>query len=308
MKNTIFTIAAILLFASAAFGQWVTATPKVVKGVTILDDAVRNGNYIEYWTPPGQPGAILPDYAPVAVCAEYAKPGSRFMNGECSVNYYQHIPLNSPASYNCDKVFGAGKCTATSFYKDEPVRYIPSCPAGFQYLGGYRIKPSNDGGYQENSPIYLDSAGSIISSEDAAYYNTRGQILCGRLKPKYIMVSSHDGSYVVKPDGNSQPPTGDWVPTKATLKVEGDKLSGTFVSPAGTSSIDNGKIVGNKDITFTVTVDDVVYSYEGSLGGEMYFGGNVFATWTVDGRLQSAFFTIWRPDGWVPYTKVPPRP
>lgn len=304
MKNIVLSIAAILLFSSPIICQLGMGGPaKVVKGVTILLPEVVSNNNIEYWTPPGRTTPVLPDYAPVEVCSEYAPPGSRGMNGRCSPNYYQKIPLNSPASYNCDKAFGAGRCTTTDFYVGEPVRYIPTCPAGFQYVGGYTVTPNGSGGWAESVSKFKEG--------DQYYYVTRGQILCARLTSKRPVVTSFDGPYNVQfaEEGGSEL-NGSWVPTRFEIKIEGDSISGNVVSKAGTHEIVDGKIVeqlsslDNKTVfrlaSFTVTVDDVDYTYESDapMNSNITLAFNV--SWTdADGGSHKGFIRLLRPNEWL---------
>jgi hypothetical protein len=81
-------------------------------------------------------------------------------------------------------------------------------------------------------------------------------------------------------------PDGNELPVTYTFKVDGDKLSGTAESPAGSVTIDDGKINGDT-FSFKVTVDGNDYPHKGkmyadSCGIDIDFGG------------QSTHFTVTR--------------
>jgi len=81
-------------------------------------------------------------------------------------------------------------------------------------------------------------------------------------------------------------PDGQELPVTYNFKVNGDVLTGTAESPAGSITIDNGKITGDT-FTFKVTVDGNDYPHKGkmytdSCGMDIDFGG------------QSSHFTIKR--------------
>jgi hypothetical protein len=74
------------------------------------------------------------------------------------------------------------------------------------------------------------------------------------------------------PDGNAYPLT-------YTFKVDGDKLTGTLETAGMSVPIDSGKVSG-ANVSFSVTVQGVVYSHKGiyypadSLGMDVTFEGN----------------------------------
>lgn len=69
----------------------------------------------------------------------------------------------------------------------------------------------------------------------------------------------------------SFPRNGQTYSSTLTLKMEGDKLSGTLSSPLGTAPISEGKVSGN-DISFMVVrkaqYDEIAVSYTGKIDGE----------------------------------------
>jgi hypothetical protein len=72
-------------------------------------------------------------------------------------------------------------------------------------------------------------------------------------------------------------PDGNDLQVTYNFKVDGDKLTGTGESPAGTVTIDDGKITGDA-FTFKVTVDGTDYPHSGkmyadSCGLDIDFGG-----------------------------------
>jgi hypothetical protein len=86
--------------------------------------------------------------------------------------------------------------------------------------------------------------------------------------------------------GVMKTPDGNELQVTYNFKVDGDKLSGTAESPAGSVSIDDGKINGDT-FTFKVTVDGNDYPHKGkmytdSCGIDIDFGG------------QSVHFTVTR--------------
>lgn len=86
--------------------------------------------------------------------------------------------------------------------------------------------------------------------------------------------------------GTIKTPDGQELPVTYTFKADGDKLTGTAESPAGSVTVDNGKITGDT-FTFKVTVDGNDYPHKGkmyadSCGMDIDFGG------------QSTHFTIKR--------------
>jgi hypothetical protein len=77
-------------------------------------------------------------------------------------------------------------------------------------------------------------------------------------------------------------PDGNELPVTYNFKADGDKLTGTAESPAGTVSIDNGKITGDT-FSFKVTVDGTDYPHKGkmyadSCGIDIDFGGATIHT------------------------------
>ncbi len=86
--------------------------------------------------------------------------------------------------------------------------------------------------------------------------------------------------------GSIKTPDGQELPVTYNFKTSGDVLTGTAESPAGSVTIDNGKITGDT-FTFKVTVDGNDYPHKGkiyadSCGMDIDFGG------------QSSHFTIKR--------------
>ena len=59
-------------------------------------------------------------------------------------------------------------------------------------------------------------------------------------------------------------PDGNDLQVTYNFKVDGDKLTGTGESPAGTVTIDDGKITGDT-FTFKVTVDGSDYPHSGKM-------------------------------------------
>lgn len=303
MKNIIFVIAALVLLAPATTGQILSGvTDKVVKGVTILLPEVISGNNIEYWTPPGRTTPVLPDFEPGPVCTGNTAPGGRFTTNPCAAKADGQVP-NFPPAYNCETVFGAGKCTKTDFYAGAPGRYIPTCPTGFQYVGGYTVTPNGSGGWSESVSKFKEG--------DQYYYVTRGQILCARLTPKRPVVTSFDGPYTVMfAEESKNALTGDWVPTGFDIKIVGDKLSGTVVSKAGRQPIEDGKIseeISSLDgrtvfklAEFTITVGDIDYKYV----SEAPITSNLILDFKVEwldaeGDPHRASIRFVRPDEWL---------
>jgi len=77
--------------------------------------------------------------------------------------------------------------------------------------------------------------------------------------------------------GAIKTPDGNEIQVTYNFKVDGDKLSGTADSPAGSVTIDNGKITGDT-FSFKVTVDGNDYPHKGkfytdSCGMDIDFGG-----------------------------------
>ena|ERR1700741_3951758 len=77
-------------------------------------------------------------------------------------------------------------------------------------------------------------------------------------------------------------PDGNELQVTYNFKADGDKLTGTAESPAGTVSIDDGKITGDT-FSFKVTVDGTDYPHKGkmyadSCGIDIDFGGATIHT------------------------------
>ena len=86
--------------------------------------------------------------------------------------------------------------------------------------------------------------------------------------------------------GSLKTPDGNELPVTYNFKADGTTLTGTAESPAGSVTIDNGKITGDT-FTFKVTVDGNDYPHKGkmyadSCGMDVDFGG------------QSTHFTLRR--------------
>ena len=86
--------------------------------------------------------------------------------------------------------------------------------------------------------------------------------------------------------GTIRTPDGNEIQVTYNFKADGDKLTGSAESPAGSVTIDDGKITGDI-FTFKVTVDGTDYPHKGkmytdSCGMDIEFGG------------QSTHFTIKR--------------
>jgi len=89
--------------------------------------------------------------------------------------------------------------------------------------------------------------------------------------------------------GTLKTPDGNELQVTYNFKVDGDNLTGTAESPAGSVTVDNGKITGDT-FTFKVTVDGNDYPHKGKLyadscGMDIDFGGT------------TSHFTIKRDDG-----------
>ena len=101
-------------------------------------------------------------------------------------------------------------------------------------------------------------------------------LLCFLIVAAIVAELSGKWTGVIKtPDGNSLQVT-------YNFKVDGDKLSGTAESPAGTVSIDSGKVTGDT-FKFQVTVDGNAYPHTGKLYGDscgvdIDFGGQKIHT------------------------------
>jgi hypothetical protein len=77
--------------------------------------------------------------------------------------------------------------------------------------------------------------------------------------------------------GTIRTPDGNDLPLTYNFKVDGSNLSGTAESPAGSVTIDSGKVTGDT-FKFQVTVDGNVYPHKGkiyadSCGLDIDFGG-----------------------------------
>lgn len=77
--------------------------------------------------------------------------------------------------------------------------------------------------------------------------------------------------------GTIKTPDGNELPVTYNFKADGATLTGTAESPAGSVTIDNGKITGDT-FTFKVTVDGNDYPHKGkmyadSCGMDIDFGG-----------------------------------
>jgi hypothetical protein len=87
--------------------------------------------------------------------------------------------------------------------------------------------------------------------------------------------------------GTIKTPDGNELQVVYNFKADGDKLTGTAESPAGTVNIDDGKITGDT-FSFKVTVDGADYPHKGkmytdSCGIDIDFGGaTVHTTVTRD--------------------------
>jgi hypothetical protein len=78
--------------------------------------------------------------------------------------------------------------------------------------------------------------------------------------------------------GTLKTPDGNELQVVYNFKVDGDKLTGTAESPAGSVTVDDGKITGDT-FSFKVTVDGNDYPHKGkmytdSCGMDIDFGGN----------------------------------
>ncbi|GAA3981017.1 hypothetical protein [Mucilaginibacter dorajii] len=60
---------------------------------------------------------------------------------------------------------------------------------------------------------------------------------------------------------------GDQYPLTYNFKIEGDKLTGTVLTPKGELPVDDGKITGDK-FTFTVTLGDMEIPHSGKFYGD----------------------------------------
>ena len=93
------------------------------------------------------------------------------------------------------------------------------------------------------------------------------------MKPKFInaallicflfivtIMSDLNGKWV----GTIATPDGTNLDVTYNFKVDGDKLTGTALSPAGVVTIDNGKIADDK-FSFSVNVEGVAYPHTGKL-------------------------------------------
>jgi hypothetical protein len=88
-----------------------------------------------------------------------------------------------------------------------------------------------------------------------------------------FVIADLNGKWV----GVIKTPDGNDLAVTYNFKVDGDKLTGTGESPAGTVTIDDGKITGDT-FTFKVTVDGNDYPHSGkmyadSCGLDIDFGG-----------------------------------
>lgn len=75
---------------------------------------------------------------------------------------------------------------------------------------------------------------------------------------------------------------GATVETTITLKVEGDKLTGTISNPQGESAIADGKVSGD-DVSFTVTREFQGNSFKMIYKGKVS-GDEIKFTRTIEGR------------------------
>ncbi|MBS1501053.1 MAG: glycoside hydrolase [Bacteroidetes bacterium] len=85
--------------------------------------------------------------------------------------------------------------------------------------------------------------------------------------------------------GTIKTPDGNELEVVYNFKADGDKLTGTADSPAGSVSIDDGKITGDT-FSFKVTVDGTDYPHKGkmyadSCGIDIDFGGSTVHTTVV---------------------------
>ncbi|HVW15224.1 MAG TPA: hypothetical protein VHB54_15440 [Mucilaginibacter sp.] len=85
--------------------------------------------------------------------------------------------------------------------------------------------------------------------------------------------------------GTIKTPDGNELEVVYNFKADGDKLTGTAESPAGSVSIDDGKIAGDT-FSFKVTVDGTDYPHKGkmyadSCGIDIDFGGSTVHTTVV---------------------------
>jgi len=98
----------------------------------------------------------------------------------------------------------------------------------------------------------------------------------------FIFVMAVVADLTGKWKGSIRTPDGNDLPVTYNFKADGDKLTGTAESPAGTVTIDDGKITGDT-FSFKVTVDGSDYPHTGkmyadSCGIDIDFGGQKIHT------------------------------
>jgi len=114
----------------------------------------------------------------------------------------------------------------------------------------------------------------------------RKLLLTTALLSCFIFVMAAIADLTGKWKGVIKTPDGQELPVTYNFKADGVVLTGTAESPAGSVTIDNGKITGDT-FSFKVTVDGTDYPHKGkmytdSCGMDIDFGG------------QSTHFTIKR--------------
>lgn len=110
-------------------------------------------------------------------------------------------------------------------------------------------------------------------------------LIASALLSCFIFVMAVVADLTGKWKGTLHTPDGNELQVVYNFKVDGDKLTGTAESPAGTVTVDDGKITGDT-FSFKVTVDGNDYPHKGkmyadSCGIDIDFGGSTVHTTVV---------------------------
>lgn len=94
------------------------------------------------------------------------------------------------------------------------------------------------------------------------YFTTVALVCC------FIMFLFFAGDLNGKWSGTLHAPDGNDYPLSYTLKIDGDKLTGTGASPSGPVELTNGKVTNGTDFAFNMEINGVDTKNTGKLYAE----------------------------------------